>query len=183
MWLKLAAIAVGLLVFAGGRRGVPWTFAQLTSSSTARKYGVSNNLPPEFLSRARGLCIIAGALEEMGLEPTSGYRSPLVNALLHFEHQNPGVTPDPASIVPRIGKHSTCRALDVGSNTNNMPAREIRERVLANSVIAQCIDPNGAGGGALREFDSDETRIEPNEHVHFEFLISALEALDDGVRA
>jgi hypothetical protein len=161
---------------------MPWTFAQLTSSSTARKYGVSNDVPPELAAQARGLCIIAGALEEMGLRPTSGYRSPLVNALLHFEQTNPGITPDPSLIAPRIGKHSTMRALDVGSNTNNMPAVEIRARVLANTTIAAAIDRRGAGGGALIEFDRDPEHIDPNEHVHFEFLASALVALDDGVR-
>lgn len=182
MWLKLALLAAVAIAASGGGSGMPWTFAQLTSSSTARKYGVSNDLTPDLFARARGLCILAGALEEMGLKPTSGYRSPLVNALLHFDNLNPGMTADPSLIAPRIGKHTTCRALDVGSNTNNMPAREIRARVLANPTIAKCIDTKGAGGGALREFDDDEERIEKNEHVHFEFLVSALEALDDGVR-
>jgi hypothetical protein len=176
----LAGVAV-LLLLKGGRRGMPVSFARMESSSTARKYGLDNTIPPHLRGRARGLAIVAGRIEASGLKCTSFYRSPMVNAVLKFEQDNPGATPDPALLTPRNTKHAQCVALDVGSNTNGVPAPEIRRRIFALAGVAEFINPAGAGGGGLIEFDRTGS-IDPNEHVHFEFDPLALEALDDGVR-
>lgn len=160
---------------------MPVSFARMESSSTARKYGVDNTIPEHLRARARGLAIIAGRIEASGLKCTSFYRSPMVNALLHFEQNNPGQTPDPLSLTPRNTKHAQCVALDVGSNTNGVSAVEIRRRIFALASVADFINTKGAGGGGLIEFDR-AGEIDPNEHVHFEFEPLLLEGLDDGVR-
>lgn len=177
---KLVAGALVLLVLKG-RRGMPVSFARMESSSTARKYGIDNTIPEHLRGRARGLAIIAGRIEASGLKCTSFYRSPVVNAVLHFEQNNPGMTPDPLGLTPRNTKHAQCVALDVGANTNGVPATEIKRRVLALDGVAEFINPAGAGGGALIEFDPTGS-IDPNEHVHFEFNPLMLEGLDDGGR-
>lgn len=174
----IAVLAIGLLL-KGGRRGMPIPFSRLESSSTARQYGLDNTIPDHLRGRARGLAIVCGKVEAAGLKCTSFYRSPVVNAVLHFEQNNPGVTPDPESLTPRNTKHAQCVAFDVGSNTNKMPAPEIRARVFA--LVGEFINPQGAGGGGLVEFDRTGS-IDPNEHVHFECDPLKLEALDDGVR-
>jgi hypothetical protein len=176
----LAGVLV-LVLLKGGRRGMPVSFARMESSSKAREYGIDNTIPVHLRGRARGLAIIAGRIEAAGLKCTSFYRAPMVNAVMHFEQNNPGVTPDLSSLAPRNTKHAQCVALDVGSNTNQLAAPEIRRRVFALDGVREIINPNGAGGGGLVEFDRTG-EIDPNEHVHFEFDPLALEALDDGVR-
>lgn len=153
----------------------------MEASSTARAYGLDNTIPPELRARARGLAIVAGRIESLGLKCTSFYRSPMVNAVLKFEQTHPGETPEPSLLAPRFTAHARCVAVDVGSNTNRTPAPEIKARILAEPSIAHLLDRNGAGGGALIEFNSTGS-IDANEHVHFEFFPAALEALDDGVR-
>lgn len=144
---------------------MPLTFARMQKSGTAAAYGLDNTIPAALQARARGLAIVGGDLEALGLIVTSVYRSPVVNAVLYFIERNPGQSPDVASLPPRMTTHAQARALDLGVRSSGLSPAELRARLEASAhagIVSRVIDEG--------------------DHLHVEFDASALEALDDGVR-
>lgn len=163
--LTLGLVVAFVLVLLG-RRGSPLSYERMTKSSTAQRYGVSNEAPAHLRSRLRGLAIVAGALEGVGARVTSAYRSPIVNAIIKFEQDNPGTTPDVGSLAPSASTrpHVAAIALDLGvGNAGSVAsARQALTRSGFESIVTSTLDEGN--------------------HLHVQFDASALEALDDGVR-
>lgn len=155
--LVIAAL-IALLLLA--RRGQAFSYARVIRSQTAAKYGVSNEAPPHLRPRLRGLAIVAGAIGE---PINSLYRSPIVNALVDFENENPGSTADPALITPSSSTrpHVQGRSLDLDGPSIDA-CRERLRRSGFESIVTSTLDEGN--------------------HLHVQFDAAALEALDDGVR-
>lgn len=90
----------------------PFTLEEITRSGTARELGLSNQPPPELMTRVKGLCVIAGMLRDAGFRITSAYRSPEVNAAVRKENAELGLNQD-VHVFGGPGDHDQARGLDI----------------------------------------------------------------------
>jgi hypothetical protein len=139
---------VVLLVVLVARKGYAmgnWTIARLEQSTTAKRLGIDNSIPPDMIPRAKGLVIIANRAESLGIRVNSAWRSLALTEAIYKEKSKKSIAaggPPVEKPYTGPGDHGNAVGLDfdkVAGHDGDAILTDVDETLRNDPIIGPCI--------------------------------------------